>query len=796
MSPCRAAFLVGCFFVVLGGHSQAALPDGALAQIGTPRPKHNGPVYLVRYSSDGKLLASAGIDKLVKLWDTETGREVRQLQGHTETVYALAFAPDGKTLVSGSRDKTVRLWDVASGKEIGQFKGHEAMVLAVAFAPDGKTVASESHDMTVRVWEVGTLKELFRVPGHKSNGTSNVVFSPDGSALATVDDEHAVRLWDAKTGKPLAACKGHASDMESVAFFPDGKHLVTGSVDLSIRLWNAETGAEERKIGGFKNWINAVAVSPDGKTLAAGSQEPVIRLFDTEGKELRQLKGHIDRVKSVTFAPDGKTLASGSLDGTVRFWSVATGKELPQSAFQIAHTALSPDGTVLATSGADTAISLWNPRTGKLLRELTVAKPPITALAFSADGKRLAAAVGDFSIQRWDPNTGELLRPLEGHRAIVRHIVYAPDGKNLVSEGNDGALCLWDPVSGKEKRRFARDIGAQILSTFTPDSRFLLTALESQHIVSLLDVAGGNVVRTFKVDVVPAYSLALSVDGKTLAINDSVGKLWLWEVETGYVRAQPAWEIPVNFRMAFTPDGRALAYSSNGNPTRIVELATNKKVSQLAATADWMTRLAWSRDGSFLVTATVNGTATVWDGQKLLKDLRPRSAKRTPEELETLWKDLAKPEGQQSYQAGWSLDEAPAQATELFAARLKPLEAIRAKPERLTRLIDDLDADDPERREAASDELLTLGKSAEATLKAVLKKGASSAEMRVRLETLLRQIEKNAVSASELRGLRAVEILERLRTKEARALLAALAKGDEGARLTQEAKAALERLGN
>ncbi len=133
MSQCRAAFLAGCLFLLLGASARAALPEGALAQIGTPRPMHRGPVYLVRYSPDGKLLASAGLDKVVRLWDTQTGLEVRQFQGHTENVYALAFAPDGKTLVSGGRDKTVRLWDVVSGKgKIGQFKGHEALVLAVA----------------------------------------------------------------------------------------------------------------------------------------------------------------------------------------------------------------------------------------------------------------------------------------------------------------------------------------------------------------------------------------------------------------------------------------------------------------------------------------------------------------------------------------------------------------------------------------------------------------------------------------------------------------------------------------
>jgi WD40 repeat protein len=116
---------------------------------------HEGSVWDVAFSPDGRTLASGSLDKTVKLWDVRSGRQRGTLAGHTDQVNGVAFAADGKLLASASRDRTLRLWDVATGGEQAIYRGHTGPVMCVASSPDGQWLASGSYDQTVRLWPVG-----------------------------------------------------------------------------------------------------------------------------------------------------------------------------------------------------------------------------------------------------------------------------------------------------------------------------------------------------------------------------------------------------------------------------------------------------------------------------------------------------------------------------------------------------------------------------------------------------------------------------------------------------------------
>jgi len=197
---------------------------------------HEGSVWSVTFSPDGKFLASGSEDYTVKVWEVGSWREVATLKGHGSVVKSVTFSPDGKFLASGSWDKTVKVWDVGSWREVATLKGHEGDVYSVTFSPDGKFLASGSWDKTVKVWEVGRWREVatLRV---REGSVESVTFSPDGKFLASGSRDKTVKVWEVGSWREVATLKGHEGWVNSVTFSPDGKFLASGSWDKTVKVW-------------------------------------------------------------------------------------------------------------------------------------------------------------------------------------------------------------------------------------------------------------------------------------------------------------------------------------------------------------------------------------------------------------------------------------------------------------------------------------------------------------------------------------------------------------------------------
>jgi hypothetical protein len=329
-----AAYLV----LALAGFAVGEAP-GSPRTIGT----HSGGVASAHFSPDGKLLASGGGDRMIRVWDVATAKEVHALEGPTSFACAVRFSPDGKMLAAAGYEtgsgNPIYLYDVRSGKELPRLVGHPSGgVRRLVFTPDSKQLVSGGFDGSVRVWDVASGKQV-RLIAVESGTVYGIDLSADGKTLATAGRD-GLRLWDLASGKELPREAMNHQNCVAVAFSPDGKMVASGD-STCVKLWEAATGKVVNTLTGYRGEVSHVLFSRDGRTLYTGSYDRAIRLWEVRtGRLIHEAEGHTGWVWGLALAADEKTLASCSVDTKVLCWDLAglgrpAGTKAPLSARQL-----------------------------------------------------------------------------------------------------------------------------------------------------------------------------------------------------------------------------------------------------------------------------------------------------------------------------------------------------------------------------------------------------------------------------------------------------------------------------
>ena len=320
---------------------------------------------MLAFGADGTLHAD-GLNHDLLTWSAQPQIE-RAFTGHARRVTGLAYlGPDA--IVSGDSDGILRVWDPSTGRERRQLVGHTDAVNAVAALPDGRRVVTAGHDRTVRVWDAVSNRQLLRMRETATPATALAV-SPDGRRMAAaVPGREAdgsptageVIIADTDTGGPVLRLPMTGGRVWRLAYAPAGQRLATACADGKIRLWNPTDGRLEAEWAGHKGRVLAVAFSADGSKVASGGDDRLATLWDAAtGRPVWRHSGHVHQISEVSFSPDGRLLATAGYDGQVREWDAVTGEEVARHATargSLECVAYAPDGTAIAFGGGDTAV--------------------------------------------------------------------------------------------------------------------------------------------------------------------------------------------------------------------------------------------------------------------------------------------------------------------------------------------------------------------------------------------------------------------------------------------------------
>jgi RNA polymerase sigma factor (sigma-70 family) len=780
-----------------------ALPRGAVARLGTLRfrPRGGSPWPGNRFSPGiaflpgDRTLVSLAWGK-IDFWDMATGKEVRRIEDPGWS-FANTLSPDGKILVAETENSAAHLWDAATGKELRQLTGRDGWFCDAAFSADGRLLVAAMlvapHGDQKRpwwaVWETATGKQL----QHFEVGQMEAVaIAPDGKTVATADwySSSTVYVRDTATGRKLHTF-GPFGLVNKLVFAPDGKTLAaleSSESDSKVHLWDVASGKLRTRLK-TPDSVSSVAFAPDGKTVASAHRESFHVWDISTGEWVDRFEGEGCVTADLAFSGDGKTLATSG-NGVIRLWNVATGQEVPPPGDghrgELEALAFLPDGKTLVTAGADHTLRRWDTATGREIRRFPVVGRADGNGSVAAEGTLLALC-GDREVCLQETLTGKELHRFR-YPDFVPHVALTPDGKTLAvyTGGKDLTLRLVDTATGRE--RLARQYPGFIKQMgFSPAGDVLAADLANGTFLLLDAITGSEVPRLRLSENVPTWSFA--PDGKTLATGMANGAVRLWEVATGRERTQLPALNPQ--RMAFSPDGRVLVLGDRDGALRLCWATTGQELRRLRGHRNEITYFAFSPDGKMLVSGSWDTTALVWDISDLLERKQDPPGELEAGQREALWTDLASGDAALAYRAMQALAAAPQQTVPFVKARLRPVSVV--EPNQVAPLLADLDSDHFVVREKATAELEKLGESAEPALRQALE-GKPSLEVRRRVGALLQKLRKESLGPERLRELRALEVLERIGGNEVRELLRRLAEGVPEAGLTQEARAALERL--
>lgn len=469
---------------------------------------------ILAINPNGSTFASiSGKGEHIKVWDMKTYKELYTIKDHTLKINVYGYTPDGKRIISGCQEGYLRQWDANTGQELAPFKEHPHQVVDFSVNHSCEHIVSACADGILRIFNLENGNEIMPIKGH-NKGIKSCAYSPDSRRIVSASFD-ALKIWNAQTGEEYASTTEHTG-ISSCIYNPEGTRIITFSIN-EIKIWDSENFSEigSLKLGSFDCGQDFI-LNPDGKyILSAGNGRKhktifnmydgsSLKLIDAEsGKLITVFEGHIDDVYSFTFNPNSKQFVSG---------------------------------------GEDHTLMLWNIEPIKSKDHIKRHQDEIISCSFDPGGSKIITSSYDKTIKVWDLKKDEEIVRLTGHNDIIS-CCFSPSGKYILSWSYQ-EIKLWETKSGREIAHFEHDLKSMTNNTecaFSPDEKKIIS-INNRKNIKLWDVDSKKLISILEHEEF-MNSYVFSRNGKQIITiggyyneenpENSWGELKVWNTENG-----------------------------------------------------------------------------------------------------------------------------------------------------------------------------------------------------------------------------------------------------------------------
>ncbi|MBI1290144.1 protein kinase [bacterium] len=565
-------------------------------------------LHYAQFSPDGTRIVTGDNDGNVIVWESVTGRRIRQARVATGGIWFALYTPDGKRLLVTSFDTKARIIDADTLEVIHTLEGHTQLLRGAAISPDGKRAVTTSQDATAIMWDMETGAKLYSAPDITAR-TSSADFAPDGKRFVLAGSNFAT-IRDSETGAVIHNLPRHDENILDVDISPDGTRVVTACTDRNIRIFDMEDGSLVKLIPNRTSWLHSVQFSPSGKELVSSDNDGTLRLWDAASGEMQKEFSSPAQAYRVRFSPDGKRIVSSSAT-QISVWS-ALGLQ--------GHSYLEPSReTITADSNLTMIRAFGIPLESGVARSEQWDKPG--RRLFDGPGGSLVLAHSYYLAPAPDRQHGVWISPQDGSASLrtvpgLESIATIPGGPYYDAAWSlDSARIFMGAVSG--------EVVAWNKESLTPEAVLLpaglpphkpghyptvmtvsadgsmLAVVRPDEIVHLFDARTLREIRSIDYDDGSAAYVALSPDATLLAVGGHSYRSRLYDTRTGELVCTTTGHEGVVSGGFFWKDGsrlvtwgaddRVIMHETQGGSevTTIANVSGREGVIGVGVTPDW-----------------------------------------------------------------------------------------------------------------------------------------------------------------------------------------------------------------